>query len=251
MALVDLAPHRAIMYLSGIQSYDNASGERVTPIGGRLATIGGVTEAYMGSDGTVSSEYPSIIKPRGFEFDGSDLITVPDNDLLTFADDSGDKPFSVSLLASFEDAATTRSIITKATGVTAGEYSIYRNTSGAIVFLLTDNDASAYIFVRVTLADGAPENKIPTVLTFTYDGSAVVGGMKIYLDGSEAVIGTGSSGVYTRMRNTSTELRLGSGVSSLFKGKMPVPPIIYDRELSVSEVAELTAIMRHQYAITP
>jgi hypothetical protein len=240
------------MYLPGLQSFENGSSARVTPIGGQLAAAG-VREAFMGADGTTSSEFPSIIRPRGFSFDGSDdLVTVPNNAILSFGDGASDSPFSIAVMAQFDDFVW-RALVSKGDSLTDGEYlfSTYGGVAGARAsFICVDDSAGTYIG-RET-ASGSLEVGIPYVLIGTYSGSGLNSGIRIYTDGARTDTTDDSAGSYTAMEVGAYDVKVGDGGGAInFDGDMLVPPMIFDFELTPAEVASLTDIMRYQYATSP
>jgi len=204
----------------------------------------------MGSDGETSAEFPSIIRPRGFSFDGGDEITVPDSDLLSFTDGSSDLPFSIAVMLNFQAIATARAIVSKASGSAAGEYLFWISGTRYVELRLIDDSGNFYIGRR-TDANMAILG-IPQVYIATYDGTGLVGGIKVFIESAQADTTNSATGGYVGMEYTTNNVSVGSGGGvSDFIGDMLVPPMIFDYELSPAEVASLTDMMKSQYSITP
>jgi len=226
--------------LPGTSYYKNDAGLYVTDVGGR---IGGT--ALMGSDGATAAQFPSIIKPRGFSFDGGDQINLGDDDRYSFTDGVSDKPFSVAMLAMTPDLAASRTFFSKTTGQTDGEWYCRYTTLGAIAFVLIDSVTLATI--SVTSANGVLRPGVPFVLIVTSRGNALSTGLSIYRNGIS--VGTITGGVgYLGNHNTALPVRLGLGVTGLsgaFSGN-EVLPYIFDYEISPLQARALTARLKYQ-----
>ena len=231
-----------LVALPGKSYYQRDSdGLYVTEVKGKA----GITEALMGSDGATAAQFPSIIKPRGFSFDGGDQINLGDDDRYSFTDGVSDKPFSVAMLAMTPDLAASRTFFSKTTGQTDGEWYCRYTTLGAIAFVLIDSVTLATI--SVTSANGVLRPGVPFVLIVTSRGNALSTGLSIYRNGIS--VGTITGGVgYLGNHNTALPVRLGLGVTGLsgaFSGN-EVLPYIFDYEISPLQARALTARLKYQ-----
>jgi hypothetical protein len=249
MGILEITPERSVMYIPGIQVYDNAAVERVTPVGGQLANTG-ITEALLGSDGKTPAENPVLIRPRGFEFDGSDdRITVPNNALLSFGDGAFDSPFSIFTMIRV-DAFSNDTIISKASGNSSGEWFLRVSATNQLRARFIDDSENSYIG-RASVANSL-EIGVDYVVGSTYSGSTTSAGVKLFRDGEQIDFFNNQFGAYTAMEPGIDDVILGDGGGwSNFDGLFLVPPMIFDYELSPVEVAELSSIMRTQYATSP
>lgn len=114
---------------------------------------------------------------------------------LSFGDGAGnDEPFSISFWVKPNEVAAQRFIITKQTGAVF-EYQVLRDTSGRIGFLCYTSGA-AYLYNRTNSGFAAGSWYHVVV---TYDASKVIGGLKIYVNGSLQAVTNVSAGSYTGM----------------------------------------------------
>ena len=161
---------------------------------------------------------------------GADKVDIGDDDLLSFGNGVDDSPFSISIWINVDDGIG--AIIAKSRAVRDGEYYMFISSS-QIFCRCVDESASSFI------GKTTPVITLSTWIhvVWTYDGSGLESGMKIYLDSVQSDL-TGSSGAYTAMENTTDALFLGEreGGSNLnFDGKQDNIRI-YSRELSQGDV---------------
>jgi hypothetical protein len=144
-------------------------------------------------------------------FDGvDDYLNLGDSNDFSFGDGSTDSPFSVSLWAKI-NTGTKAPLFAKS--ATDKEYHILTSAADKLRIRLYDNSTGGYIQNQMNTAISTTgwHNYI-----FTYDGSGLHTGIKIYVDGS-APAQTGSlSGTYTAMENTSADLRIGTSEQNSF-----------------------------------
>lgn len=235
----DIDLDKALVWLPGKSFYKRASDSKfVTEVRGRA----GITEALMGSDGVTAAQFPSIVRPRGFSFDGGDQITIPDADALSFTTGNADLPFSIAVLVN-GSVTGNWSLIYKGSGFGAsdyGEYEIYCPSGGSIYVLLADSTLGGVIYVSTA---AALKTGMTYVLAVTYSGAGAAG-LKVYRNGSALSTSAGSSGSYTCMRNTAAPLVLGRGRIAYYLTGNQILPIIDNVEWSPLQVRALTARLR-------
>jgi hypothetical protein len=217
----------------------NSSEETYTPITGTTTE----TEALLGSDGTTTSEFPTLLPGGGFSFDGGDFIKVADSDEFTFSDGSGDLPFSICFRYKPGNAATTATIIAKYSGASDGEWTVY-HVGSLLYFFITDQSVSKYMYQRTNLAlvTGTTET-----WTCTYDASAATTGMIIYRNGILAAQTAVTVGPYTQMRNTNNSLNIGS--NSAEGSILPAGSELYDVQIFNYELNATEALLWHERAV--
>lgn len=204
----------------------------------------GITSALMGSTGLVTTEFPSIVKPRGFSFDGGDSITIPDADALSFTTGSADLPFSIVGLINRTKAASDYGIVlAKGTGNTAGEW--YLQIAPANIYFQLIDNTGAGRKGRV-----APYTRfgVDDVIVATFGGGDPFTSCMIYVNGVRVDNGNSSSSPanYTRMRNTTDPVLVGgSSVYGLTTGRAVLPQA-FDYELCPLQVKAMTARLRYQ-----
>jgi hypothetical protein len=234
-----------LVVLPGTSFYKRASDSKyVTEVRGKA----GITEALMGSDGATAAQFPSIIKPRGFSFDGGDQINLGDNDQFSFTNGVNDLPFSVACIIRPALTCTgPRSIIHKVSGFNVGEYHVWLTESGgtySAVLQIIDATSVAYIGRYTSLLRLG--NTV--VLIVTDSGSGLSSGIKIYADAARVDTTNYADGAYVRMRNTANALKLApavAGMTNPFIGDQSLP-IIDNVEWSPMQVRALTARLRRQ-----
>ncbi len=225
-----------LIVLPGKSFYKRAADSKyVTEVQGKA----GIREALMGSDGATATQFPSIVKPRGFSFDGGDQINLGDNDQFSFTTGSVDLPFTLAALVRLTNLADYMHIFAKGTTVSTGEYLFYINvTAGTLTMMLTDNTTGGYIY-RYTAFNVKPGSDY--VFVGTYSGSGLVTGLAIYADGVRVDLASAGAG-YTRMRNTALPLTIGSTATYHLNGNVVLPQI-FDFELSPMQVKSLTSCL--------
>ncbi len=162
---------------------------------------------------------------------GTDYITVGDDDKFSFA---GDTAFSLAADVYVTDAAA-RTIIAKANSTTAGEWILRMTSAEQIEFYVIDDSESAWLKRRCSVLAVGWHHVVAT-----YDGSAVVAGLNIYIDGvldNEAI---GSTGSYAGMEAGALDVVIGaeSDGGSTWPDKID-NVMIFNKELSGNEVSYL------------
>lgn len=185
------------------------------------------------------SNWISTIGEYSWNFDGVDeYIDVPDADVFSFGDSVTDSPFSVSVWAKVTPINSSNYFFTKGNAGGNVEYSFDR-LSNVLRFRLFDGNTSNDIELR-TPATGIFEYfGYWSHYVATYDGTGVVGGMKIYINGVLQTASTGfNSGTYVAMHNASSPLGIGRS-NALYNTGLMAEPIVFNKKLSGAEVLEI------------
>ena len=173
--------------------------------------IGSGGEDTVGTCTTSSTSwYNGASGKRGasLDFDGTDdYVAIPDVDLFSFGDGTTDRSFSLSAWINMDDA-TEFPIITKATSATVYEWRLFVSGADTLAFTVYDDSANAHRTRSYSTAITSYENTWAHI-TATYDGSASVNGLKIYLNGIRVDNTSGSTGSYTAMENISSIVAIG------------------------------------------
>lgn len=188
---------------------DECSGTTINDSTGNIpASTLTVTGQSVGTCDTTSTAWGTSTGKFGgsvyFDGDG-DFITVLDNNIFSFGDSTTDNPFSLSIWVKPTSISANKGIISKASDSNAGEYYLYTNSSNSLYFRIIDNSTGGYLGIYASNAFSV--NNWSHVIA-TYDGTGQ-SGMKIYLNGILQNTTTSSSGSYTAMENTSTDLLIG------------------------------------------
>ena len=246
MALQDINPDHSLLTIPGTGYYRRTSDNLfVTECQGKA----GVREALMGSDGSTTTEFPSIYYPRGFTFDGGDVISVPNNPLFSPTDGSGnDQPMSWACMVTTDTLTDVRFLIVK--GVDIGvnrEWSFYLSTKSIYMVIYGADGTSIGRRGSAGILDG-----LLHTLIATYSGSEANSGIKIYIDTIQVDDTDSDSGSYSGVTRLGSSVCIGSRYDLTFphEGKI-VAPMIFDTELSAEEVRVLTNRYREMYSIGP
>jgi Concanavalin A-like lectin/glucanases superfamily len=145
-----------------------------------------------------------------YSFDGgNDLITIADDDSLSFGDSSNDKPFSISAWINMDDA-TLFPIVSKQASVTNVEYGLETMGNDAPRFQVFDSidDVRVQVYSNEVVLT-AYQGKW-THIVGVYDGSGTTDGINLYLN-AELLTSVIKSveGSYTAMHNTNGALLIG------------------------------------------
>ena len=169
-------------------------------------------------------------------------VTVADSADFTFGNGSTDSPFSAICYFKPHTFPTQSLLIAKSNEADQIEWSLYVVASGKLYFQLYDNVNGGGLRRLYNTALIADTDYIGTI---TYDGSANLTGMKIYLNGVRVDDTSEYFGSYTAMTNTTSALGIGcSHVSGhLVDAKMSWA-MVTGKELSTNEVWNVTQILK-------
>ncbi len=183
---------------------------------------------------------------KGLSFDGlTNYVSIGDKASLTFTAGGIDVPFTIMCWV-YSDFAGTYGWINKATGATAGEFSVISVAGGNLYFRVVDDTVGALI--------GQLTNAVLAANTWlhvacTYDGTGVAGGCIIYVNGGVRVTTAQTTGVYVKLRDTAIDAELGRrGAGSYFKGKLAMIKA-YDRALALAEITRHYTRERHLFGV--
>jgi len=172
-------------------------------------------------------------------FNGSSsVVTVADDDKLSFTDGVDDLPFSIGFWLK-SGTTQTGSIVSKNNSSTVYEW-VVQYTSGPYIRIGIFTNGGSSNYIRGYTASTIPSNEWVHV-AFTYDGSADATGINAYING---VVSNGlrdEVGTYTGMSNTGAPVWIGrsSTAGYLAAGNQLRQLSIFNRELTASEVAQL------------
>ncbi len=142
------------------------------------------------------------------DFDAdNDYIDVADADAFTFGNGTTDSPFSIETWVRIDNTAEFTMISKKSGGLSAGEWYMGSGTGGQFHVTLWDESAGGSVFQQT--AAGLFSAGEWYHLAFTYDGSGSANGLTLYVDGIPSNDGTGGSGSYTAMENTTSSVQFG------------------------------------------
>jgi hypothetical protein len=185
----------------GLWIFDSTSGTTITDRGllsHNLTTNSDISTLTKGYSGL--SPYIQILG-------NAEKYNAGDHSDFSFGNGATDNAFSIVSLC-YPQGNNNRTILAKydvTTGATKREFRFYTDSSQNLLFALYDESANAVIARRV-LSETLPLNKT-MVLTATYDGSATVGGLKIYRNGIQIDNNSVTSGTYIAMENTTTPMQ--------------------------------------------
>ena len=152
-------------------------------------------------------------------FDGTNQrVDIADADNLSFGDGLSDSPFTVEAWINLNQV-NSQGIISKRAG--SDEWHLVTSGGGQLSVTLADNSESAFLFGETsgfTFNTGTWYH-----VAFSYDGSGLASGIRLFIDGSEQSNNPSSSGSYTAMENTSSPVQIGtlnSGASFNFNGQI-------------------------------
>lgn len=184
----------------------------------------------------------------GLTFNGTSkgYVTIADNNLLTLGNGSNDTPCTFSIWVKMSDFTTIRIIFGKYDESASGngeEYYLSINSS-KIYFAIYDDSVGVY-FGRGAPCTSALYNGIWIHIVVTYDGSATLNGIKIYINGIQ--VDTTDAGTivnYVTTENLITPFRIGLGTSAKTTFKYPFLGsldefIMWGRVLSTTEILQL------------
>lgn len=201
---------------------------------GNDGTIDGATKIHNGRFG------------EGLLFDGiDDYVNCGNDSSFCFSDGSTDESFSAEAWINMPDVTDTGVIVSKYNDVIAGGRGwLFIMAAGRIAVNTYDDDAASYIGKTAVTAYGAAYNNIWVHIVFTYDGSGISAGFKIYADGVRINDANAESGAYTAMDTTTVTTDVGrrrsaAGVTELVFNGFIDEARIYNRALAAWEIKAL------------
>jgi len=186
-------------------------------------------------------------------FDGDDFIDFGDSDDFSFTDavdgsgvSGNDMPFSICVWFNSSNSTGNHYLISKHNSSVGMQGEWYcRFDSGKPLFRIVTGPSAGNFLGRK--ANVAPSLNTWYMLTLTYDGSEVEGGLKMYLSrnhgwGTVRIDDTSTSaGSYTGMPNTATPLEAGrqNVGADYWYGQIGSIEIYKNRELTLSEIEDI------------
>lgn len=181
------------------------------------------------------------VAATALDFDGvADSVNIGDEPEFSFGNGTTDSPFTFAAHV-FLDDATLFVIVAKDSGAGGKEYAFLIDGIDVLLVVLTDDSTGDSIGRKKSAAITA--EGVWQHLAFTYSGSGVASGIKIYQVGVQVDDADNNSGVaYTAMEPLGANLMIGSlEASSLFSEGRIQDVRLYNRELSSLEIAILAA----------
>lgn len=249
--LARIQPDRSLITLPGLQQYQRTSdGLWVTEALGKA----GIREVLLGSNGLTTSQFPSLVTPRGFSFDGGDSINM--GAALSRYDGSAyGAPFSAMCLLVNRNPSGSRNLFIQGPviGTNTEWLLFYSVVDGKLYGRLYDSGGN-HIGRSAPLPRGTSiDGDIPRIFTMTSNGtSPATDGLKLYIGADRADDTLVTAGSYGGSFSGGGDLILGGPVTGLlgFIGDI-ICPMIFDFELSPIEVAALTHRLQYLYGVTP
>lgn len=187
---------------NGVIDPGDASGDNDS-----VGTCSSGDSTQMWNDGTTGKRGASL----GFD-NINDVVTVADNDALSFGNSSTDRPVSFSAWVKENSADSNFTIIEKHEGANT-EYR-FRVLSDNLTVEFFDASAGASYIGRQYSAAFSATNW--TYVTATYDGSGTVNGINLYINSVLVDDIDRTGGSYTSMENTAQGLEIGD----IFNGQI-------------------------------
>jgi hypothetical protein len=167
------------------------------------------------------------------QFNGTNRVTVPDNDAFSFGNGSTDQPFSLAIWVYFDNASP-GNLIGHFLAPLNREWRFARLDSSSLFLILFDENAKGQIARSVSQSFSTG---VWYHLAVTYDGSRSGNGVQFYIDGvARAQSGNSDTPGYVAMRNMATPLEIaGATGGGSFAGKLD-DIRLYNRVLTHSEI---------------
>jgi hypothetical protein len=170
-------------------------------------------------------------------------VEIADNNDFTFTNGTNDLPFTISFWVRLSGYGPILSMFIgkRNSGVGNAEYQLaYATSVERFSFVLFNHNTTGLIGPR---SDFKPNLNQWYHVVLTYNGSALVSGLKMYIDNNLQMAST-TSGTYTKMINSNTIVRIGSSgfespANAKHRGMIDEVAIWKDRELTGAEVAQL------------
>jgi len=174
---------------------------------------------------------------RWLTFDGTDdVVDLGGATEFQFSDGaSADEPFSVAAWIRPTDATLFRIACKEDT--TDWEWLLSLDSSDKLTLTLYGGGGTSVRLGKLSAALTARENTWIHVAA-TYDGSGLIGGINIYVDGALDNDSTDEAGSYTYMDNTTALLRMGADTTDFADGDIG-ELMVFNQELTAAQVGQV------------
>lgn len=158
------------------------------------------TETYMSEQNLVLP-----VDTQRFLYDLVDEFqTFPDTDLLSFTNGTNDIPFSMCVELTFFNSTSIQFIISKrldnALIPSGAEWQVYLTSDERVGIALFDKDHLSAASINISSSTNvALIQNTKYNIVFTYDGSTLASGIKIYVNGVSVGVTGATAGIYTKM----------------------------------------------------
>jgi len=160
-------------------------------------------------------------------------VLIPDSDTLTFANSTNDLPFSITFSIKLNVLTRAWWISKRASTGNDLEWEILNNSGNLFTIIIRDSTNGAY---HLKSFAWSPVAGTWYNLGVTYSGNGLASGLKLYKN-AVSVGTTSSSGVYTRMRNGTHQVRLSGLEDNTFNLNGEMDNLkFWSKELSQAEV---------------
>ena len=173
-----------------------------------------------GNNGTATVN-TSILSVPGqvntcFDFAGTDYVTVPDNDALSFGNGTVDRPFSIAAWV-FVTRTGTFQVIASKWDTNDKEWSLILQDADKIIMTLTDE--SAGVSAQKSTQDALTAGWHFIVVTYngengSWSGATAANFITIYIDSVSVAVHTTNNANYAGMENKTANLALGARYTS-------------------------------------
>jgi hypothetical protein len=222
---------------------DNAT---VNDSAGAEAFIGTLVDSSLGNINTSVVADTGNVGSGSFDMAGLYAVSIGDSPSLSFGDGSDDSAFSVSMWVFITNSSPFTTLIAKDnTHTNEREWWIEIEANKGYQVVIFDQSASA---AQRKFTDSGMANGWRHIV-MTYDGSggsSAADGVTLYVDGTSVASTTSSTGTYTAMEDTDTEVYIGArivagdGLGLITADKLD-STAIFNRALTSTEVAAIFA----------
>lgn len=188
-----------------------------------------------GLDGTV---YNSPDMNKGYlELNGANQwVDLPDNNNFSLGDSVTDSPFSMEAWIYMKDSVLFP-IAEKGSVGGSNEWRFWLDTNSKLNVQLYDGDTTNYISRYYDTSLSAYENQWIHI-AMTYDGSAAITGIKVYLNGVQVDDTSDTLGNYIASHNSTADVRIGRWQTAYADGYIDQVSF-YQDELNSTEIQDL------------
>lgn len=203
---------------------------------------GDVTDYVNGNNGSNvgSVSYVTGKLNQGCGYVASSYNTIPHSVNYNFGNGFQDLKYSINLWLSLDAINATSYLVTKRGGSVI-PFMVYASASGSTVqFNIYNGRYASGTSISAVCSIPSFNYGVFHMVTFTYDGSSLASGFKIYFNGISIPVTTNSVGTYTTMQLTTTPLCIGNEggllASRYTRGIIDEVSIWKNKELSPDEI---------------
>lgn len=181
----------------------------------------GVSSGFLGSDGLSAAQIPLPKKHGGIYLDGTtEYLSIPNTEITSFGDGTSENAFTGFIYVDIQKRTGTIPLIGKGDTSNSGWFVNCLLSGSNIIYEIYVYNSTLASYMRAYTTDMKHFVGVKNVFAFSYDGSGVNTGLKLFINGVDVTSSRTTSGTYTAMNDSSSSLLIGKFEANYLKGSI-------------------------------